>query len=177
MSNRANIEAIIKHMEKVGRHSRYTYDQDKCSVRKRDDNRTEGCVIHHVMWTFSVTSEPLASIRKELLKYAADASYTHQLFSMQDFQTYLDNTFWIGASKWFRNPSVEFDDMMTHLRERLIIATAADETVDAPTVAPAPEPVKPNDTVTLTYGFITMQLPADDPKVKELLAYIAKKLV
>ena len=172
MSNRANIQAVIAHMEKVGRHSRYTYNADKCAVRKFDAKRTEGCAIHHVMWTFTVTDQPLLKLRNDMRKFAASVPYARMLFDSSEFKTYLDENFWNGAAAYFRQPSADFNDMLSHLRSHANVST--------PTPAkpePVPEPTLATPTVTLTYGFITMQLPADDPKVKELLAYLADKLV
>lgn len=170
MSNRANIQAVIAHMEKVGRHSRYTYNPDKCALRKDAFQMTVGCALHHVMWTFEVVDEPLLTLRNDLRKFAAKAHYACKMFESSEFMQYLNDNFWDGAGKYFRQPSTDFTDMLNYLRHRANLSPA-----------PAPESVPtlatPNDTVTITRGSITMQVPANDPKVKELLAYLAEKLV
>lgn len=169
MSNRANIQAVINHLEKVGRDSRYTYYSDKCAIRKDGLQKTVGCALHHVMWTFTSVDEPLLSIRNNLRKFAANVTYAAKMFETPEFNKYLNENFWEGADKYFRQPSTDFDDMLNYLRNRAKLAAAP--------VVVVLEDVPSDDTVTLTYGFVTMQLPANDPKVKELLAYIAKKLV
>lgn len=175
MSKRANIQAVIDHLEKVGRHSRYTYNANKCAVRKHDLERTDGCAIHHVMWTFTVTDQPLLKLRNDMREFAASTRNAYKLFDSSEFTTYLDENFWNGAAAYFRQPSADFNDMLNHLRNRADVSTPTPEPEPEP--APAPTVATPNETVTLTYGFITMQLPANDPKVKELLAYLAEKLV
>ncbi len=154
-----------------------SYDADWCAMNKASASEVSGCLVHHMLWSSFNTNKVLRQYASDLKKNfnltknseieLSDLFYSRVFIDITDFY------FGKGMGEYFKDPDVTIHEVITHLEN--VLAQSSLDVTDPKTVDGA-ESVD-NDTVTIQRGRVTLIVDANDPKVKELLAYLADKLV
>ena len=169
-----NIRSLIILANKIDNDS---YDGDWCATNKASALESPGCLVHHMLWspinTNKVLRQYASALKKNFNLTKNSEIELSDLFYNRVFIDITDFYFGKGMAEYFKYPDADINDVVTHL-ENVLAQLSADVT-DPKTVDGA-ESVD-NDTVTIQRGRVTLIVDANDPKVKELLAYLADKLV
>ena len=169
-----NIRSLINLAKKIDTDD---YDGDWCAMNKATADSNAGCLVHHMLWSPTNTNRVLRQYASDLKKnFNLTKNTSLELFDLFHDQTFISITdfyFGKGMAVYFTAPGDSLSQVIVDLNHMLVKLGAANAAPREDDRRETPA----NDTVTITRGAISVNIDANDPKVKELLAYLSGMLV
>lgn len=170
-----NIRSLINLAKKI---SAVDYDAFGCAMNKASAAGTPGCLVHHMLWSSFNTNKVLRQYASDLKKnFNLTKNSDIEAFELFDHRVFIDITdfyFGKGMAEYFECPDADINEVVAYLENVLVQLGAV---ANDPTIVDKAESVVKDTTVTIQRGQLTIIVNANDPKVKELLAYLADQLV